>query len=160
MLPFGMAKSLHTDGDGMFSSDNFITECKNLESMLSDQCHEILKTGNITYSSYEKLFLQQPHNQITRYLQSNIKYVDKNQDLHELMNVAAYIRHLDNEYSEKIKFRINEKAKIKNVVYKSSDKFMYKKNLEEKFNNLYQGPFIVFKDLDTKVTLKAKNEKS
>uniref|UniRef100_A0A0N5B7T6 Reverse transcriptase domain-containing protein n=1 Tax=Strongyloides papillosus TaxID=174720 RepID=A0A0N5B7T6_STREA len=117
------------------------------------------KTGNMTYSPYEKLFLQQPHNQITRYLQSNIKYVDRNQDLHELMNVAAYIRHLDNEYSEEIKSRINEKAKIKNVVYKPGDKFMYKKNLEGKFNNLYQGPFTVLKDLDTKVTFKAKNGK-
>uniref|UniRef100_A0A0K0FRP0 RNA-directed DNA polymerase n=1 Tax=Strongyloides venezuelensis TaxID=75913 RepID=A0A0K0FRP0_STRVS len=201
MLPFGMTKSLRTDGDGMFSSDNFITECKELginvikSTPRDSQSNSLIertfrttsaiiykiscnnniswsktlplvanymntsKTGNMTYSPYEKLFLQQPHNQITRYLQSNIKYVDRNQDLHELMNVAAYIRHLDNEYSEEIKSRINEKAKIKNVIYKPGDKFMYKKNLEGKFNNLYQGPFIVLKDLDTKVTFKAKNGK-
>uniref|UniRef100_A0A0K0EWB3 Uncharacterized protein n=1 Tax=Strongyloides venezuelensis TaxID=75913 RepID=A0A0K0EWB3_STRVS len=66
------------------------------------------KTGNMTYSPYEKLFLQRPNNQITRYLQRNIKYVDRNQDLHELMNVAAYLCHLNNEYFEEIKSRINE----------------------------------------------------
>ncbi|CEF61643.1 Hypothetical protein SRAE_0000075800 [Strongyloides ratti] len=114
-----MAKSKHTNGDGMFSSDNFITKCKEL----------------------------------------GINYVDRNQNLHKLMKVAAYIRHLDNEYSEEIKTRINEKTKVLNVIYKPGDKFIYKKNLEGKFKDLYQEPFIVIKDLGTKVTFKAKNER-
>uniref|UniRef100_A0AAF5DKB0 Uncharacterized protein n=1 Tax=Strongyloides stercoralis TaxID=6248 RepID=A0AAF5DKB0_STRER len=86
-----------------------------------------------------------------------IDVIDRNQELHELINTAAYIRHLDNEWNEQVRMKLNEKAKIKIVEYKPGDKFMYRKNMDGKFSSLYQGPFIVLEDLGTKVTFKSKS---
>ncbi|CEF60964.1 Reverse transcriptase domain and Integrase, catalytic core domain and Ribonuclease H-like domain and Aspartic peptidase domain-containing protein [Strongyloides ratti] len=134
-----------------------ISYCKLLDLVAYYQNNSAIIGMNMTPT--EMLFGVKPRTILSDVIdsESTSKFIDRNNDINEILNSFALIRRIANDEQEKLRMMINERKPEKKTNFEVGEKFYLKQPRKHKFDKNY-SVHEVWKDLRTKVLYKNKED--